>query len=37
MDAVFKKRNYKDYIKTMTRKFSALSEGGKAKTGQTAG
>jgi hypothetical protein len=25
-----------DYIKTMTRKFSALSEGGKAKTGQTA-
>jgi hypothetical protein len=26
-----------DYIKTMTRKFGALSEGGKAKTGQTAG
>jgi hypothetical protein len=25
------------YIKTMTRKFGALSEGGKAKTGQTAG
>ncbi|CAA9323606.1 MAG: hypothetical protein AVDCRST_MAG56-7423 [uncultured Cytophagales bacterium] len=25
-----------DYIKTMTRKFGALSEGGKAKTGQTA-
>ena len=26
-----------DYIKTMTRKFGALSDGGKAKTGQTAG
>ena len=26
-----------DYIKTMTRKFGALPEGGKAKTGQTAG